>query len=126
MTKVNLDGEVPETWDCIDCGVNTAPCCLNRAQTEQALEALGDRWDRNEEGVEKTINDRSEVYTVRAAVWKEAKVEPFGGCLCIGCLEKRLGRTLRPSDFLRGHPFNQMPGTERLLNRRGRKVSPYV
>jgi hypothetical protein len=35
---------------------------------------------------------RSEVYCVREAVWKAAGMAPFGGCLCIGCLEERLGR----------------------------------
>jgi hypothetical protein len=34
-------------------------------------------------------------------------------CLCIGCLEKRIGRTLTPRDFPRKHPFNKTPGTER-------------
>jgi hypothetical protein len=32
---------------------------------------------------------------------------------------KRLGRKLRPKDFLRDHPFNDWPGTPRLLKRRG-------
>jgi hypothetical protein len=38
---------------------------------------------------------------------------PFGGCLCIRCLEKRLGRQLKPKDFLRDHEFNDLrvPGT---------------
>ena len=26
-------------------------------------------------------------------------MEPYGGCLCIGCLEKRIGRKLKPKDF---------------------------
>jgi hypothetical protein len=45
----------------------------------------------------------------------------MGGCLCIGCLEKRIGRELRPADFDRSHEFNQpdVPGTWRLLERRG-------
>ena len=48
-------------------------------------------------------------------------MEPFGGCLCIGCLEKRLGGRLKPKDFQRGHPVNypNVPGTPRLMNRRG-------
>ena len=45
---------------------------------------------------------------------------PMDGCLCIGCLEKRLGRVLRPKDFKRGHPFNTLPGTPRLIKRQGR------
>jgi hypothetical protein len=60
----------------------------------------------------------SEVYTVRDAIWEKAGMEPFGGCLCIGCLEKRLGRRLKPKDFDWNHPFNALPGTPRLLNRR--------
>jgi len=75
---------------------------------------MGDRDD----GVEQHINDQSDVYTVRDAVWKRAGMEPMGGCLCVGCLEKRLGRQLRPKDFLRGHVFNCVPGTARLLSRR--------
>jgi hypothetical protein len=41
--------------------------------------------------------------------------------LCIGCLEKRLGRRLKPKDFQRDHPFNayHMPCTPRLRDRRG-------
>jgi hypothetical protein len=51
---------------------------------------------------------------VRDHVWKKAGMEPFGGCLCIGCLERRLGRKLKPKDFT-GHVFNGMPGSARLL-----------
>ena len=65
-----------------------------------------------------TIDDRCEVYMVREKVWAEAGMEPYGGCLCIGCLEKRLGRRLRPKDFQRNHPFQALPGTDRLLGRR--------
>jgi hypothetical protein len=45
-------------------------------------------------------------------------MEPWGGCLCIGCLEKRLGRKLKPKDFLRVHELNTMPGSARLMKRR--------
>jgi len=62
-----------------------------------------------------TIGRRS---TVKPAVWKAAGVADMGGCLCIGCLEKRIGRTLVLKDFNRNHPFYMLPGTERLLNRR--------
>jgi hypothetical protein len=65
------------------------------------------------------FDEHCEVYTVRDSVWKAAAIEPMGGCLCIGCLEKRLGRRLTPKDFLRRHPFNSLPGTERLTERRG-------
>ena len=46
-----------------------------------------------------------------------------GGFLCVGCIEKRLGRRLRPKDFQLEHTFNRnLPGTPRLLNRQGRKT----
>jgi hypothetical protein len=114
----NFEGLVPESWCCIDCGMNTAPGCLNRIEMENAAKALGKLWETNAESVRQHIDNRSEVYTVREAVWKKAGVEPMGGCLCIGCLEKRLGRRLKPKDFLRDHSFNHLPGTLRLLQRR--------
>jgi hypothetical protein len=114
-------GLVPESWCCIDCGVNTAPGLLNRVEMEQAVAALGAKWDAGE-AVEQHIDCDSEVYTVRAAVWKRAGMEPYGGCLCIGCLEKQIGRALKPKDFLRGHEFNSphIPGTPRLFRNRYR------
>jgi len=47
-------------------------------------------------------------------------MEPFGGCLCVGCLEKQLGRKLKPKDFERDHGFNLpgMPASPRLKKRR--------
>jgi hypothetical protein len=115
------DDNLTESWLCIDCGVNTAPGLFGRAEMEKAIEEAKARGEWGEEnGIDQTIGWNSEVYTVREAVWKAAGMEPFGGCLCIGCLEKRLGRRLKPKDFLRGHPFNHpdMPGTPRLKNRR--------
>jgi hypothetical protein len=111
--RQDLRGKIPESWACIDCGVNTAPGFLNRVELEQALAA-----DWNNQGVKQTLGEHAEVYTVRPVVWKAASMEDMGGCLCIGCLEKRLGRTLVPTDFPRKHPFNSLPGTKRLLARR--------
>jgi hypothetical protein len=104
----------PESWACIDCGVNTAPGCSTRAQLEQAFAVSF----RAEEAVTQHFDDWSEVYMVKPAVWKAAGMADFGGCLCIGCLEKRLGRTLVPKDFPRNHPFHSFPGTKRLRARR--------
>jgi hypothetical protein len=115
----DMRGLAPESWKCIDCHKNTAPGMLNRVELEAAIAALGERWDKEQEGVPQRIGFDSEVYTVRNAVWKAARMEPYGGCLCIGCLEKRLGRRLRPKDFQRNHPFNRLPGTDRLKKRRG-------
>jgi hypothetical protein len=38
------------------------------------------------------------------------------GCLCIGCLEKRIGR-MTPADFP-DHPFKVLPGTPDYSNGR--------
>ena len=106
MTKPDLEGLAPESWHCVDCGVNTAPGMLGRAELERAFEALEAAGKTApEDGVEQQIIAGSEVYTVRDAVWKASGMEPYGGCLCVGCLEKRLGRKLRPKDFLKGHSF---------------------
>jgi hypothetical protein len=110
---IDARGAIPESRNCIDCGVNTAPGFANREEIERAL-AIGD-------SVEQYYDEHSEIYMVKPKIWKAAGMDDMGGCLCIGCLEKRLGRTLKPKDFLRNHPFNndEMPGTERLLTRRG-------
>jgi hypothetical protein len=108
---------IPESWLCVDCGVNTAPGILNRADTEQAfksnlLSASG------KISAPMRVDEWSEVYMVRPKVWERAGMADFGGCLCIGCLEKRLGRVLVPKDFDRKHPFRDVPGTLRLAARR--------
>jgi hypothetical protein len=120
---VDAKGKVPESWNCVDCGINTAPGLLNREETERAfstaiaLEKLGGP----KASVEQHVGGLSEVYIVHKKVWAASGVEEMGGCLCIGCLEKRIGRQLTPKDFMRDHPFNtQYPGTERLKQRQGR------
>ena len=117
MNDNDLKGVTPESWFCVDCGFNTAPGCLNRAELEAAF-AVAEESDK---GVELHITNKCEVYTVRERVWAAARMEPMDGCLCIGCLEKRIGRLLRPKDFQRGHPFSSFPGTARLLKRREAK-----
>jgi len=112
---MNLKDKVTENWLCIDCGTDTAPGCPSRAEVEKAIANVL----RKDVSVSYYFDDRSEVYCVREAVWKAARMPPFGGCLCIGCLEKRLGRRLKPRDFIRDHPFSTIPGTDRLLERRG-------
>jgi hypothetical protein len=118
--KQDLRGKMPETWLCIDCGINTAPGHLNREQMEQAFAR-----DWNDQGVQQTYDEHTEIYLVKAPTWEAAGMEPMGGCLCIGCLEKRIGRMLTPRDFLRNHPLNKTPGTERLVARRGQR-SPFT
>lgn len=106
-------GMVPETWACTDCGINTHPGGHGRKRLEQLL-AL----DWNNQGVEVAYGEHTEVYMVKSAIWKAAGMTDMGGCLCIGCLEKRIGRTLTPKDFDRKHPFHALPGTARLRSRR--------
>ena len=107
--------QAPDSWDCVDCGVNTAPGCHTRATLEKAI---------NEEGrATVLIDNQSEVYTVHHHVWKAAGMEPFSGCLCIGCLELRLGRRLMPDDFPPERGFNRTDrGTERLRSRWERRA----
>ena len=123
MHHGNLKGLMSESNNCVDCGVNTAPGLLTRIEMEIAIIAMGDRW-HNGEGVKQALQpDECELYMVRDAVWKAAGMEPYGGCLCIGCLERRIGRKLKRKDFPRDHSFNDPElwgkyGTARLKNRR--------
>jgi hypothetical protein len=113
-SRDDLRGAIPESWLCVDCGVNTAPGLSTRVEMEAALAA-------GKDGIEQRMTSDSEVYVVRDRVWTEAGMGEFGGCLCIGCLERRIGRSLRPKDFQRNHALNLMPGTSRLLKRQGRR-----
>jgi hypothetical protein len=122
----SLKGVTPESWCCIDCGFNTAPSCKTRVEYERAFagqKALG--IPNDQQSVEAGVDNRSEIYSVRDAVWKKAGMAPWGGCLCIGCLEQRIGRKLKPRDFERDHPFNSphFPATPRLTWRRERVVT---
>jgi hypothetical protein len=112
----DLKGLTPESWCCVDCGINTFPKCPSRIEMERHFNGKVLKLEPTTVPVE--YDEHCEVYMVRASVWKAAGIEEMGGCLCIGCLEQRLGRNLRPKDFPR-HPFNSMPGTERLMQRRG-------
>jgi hypothetical protein len=105
----DLRGLISESHCCVDCGYNTNPGCPTRAEAEQIF-AAG-------HNVPQRYNERSEVYIVHNHVWQRAGMA--SGCLCIGCLEKRIGRRLVPDDFLPDHPFNELPGSDRLLERRG-------
>jgi hypothetical protein len=109
----NLKGLISESHCCIDCGYNTNPGCPTRAEAEQAF-AAGNR------AIPQTYDTRSEVYMVHDHVWQKAGMQlGYSGCLCIGCLEQRIGRELMPMDFP-DHVFNtDLPGTPRLVERRG-------
>jgi hypothetical protein len=110
---LSLRGLHSESQCCIDCGYNTNPGTPPRELAEFLL-------NRGEQ-VPMTFTKESEVYIVKDAIWKQGGMEPYGGCLCIGCLERRIGRRLKPKDFVRNHAFNDpnLPCTERLRERRG-------
>jgi hypothetical protein len=107
--REHANSVITENWVCVDCGVNTAPGIPDREEAIRQLETKG--------SYPAGVGTDSEVYMVREQVWKKAGMEPFGGCLCIGCLEQRLGRRLKPKDFI-PHVFNGFPGSDRLLKRR--------
>jgi hypothetical protein len=113
MNKKN--DNITESWLCVDCGVNTAPGIPDGPTTRVQLTLMGKS--------NSTITRFSELYMVRDVIWAKAGMTDFGGCLCVGCLEKRLGRKLKPKDFQPDHPFNQpdFPRSQRLEDRlRGR------
>ena len=63
----------------------------------------------------------SEDFVVHDNVWKAGGLGSNGGRLCVGCLEKRIGRRLNPSDFpydaKRGTPALNAPGLEVIKQR---------
>ena len=86
---------------CLDCGMDTTPCTQSRGCRHTG------RW---------------EMYMVYHRVWQAAGMGK--GFLCIGCLERRLGRRVVPEDFTKA-PINRHASweTERLASRR-RPASP--
>ena len=67
----DLTGLIPESWNCIDCGLDTAPGCLNRQQMEERVAKIGEEaWENG--GIQFKNKSQSEVYIVRDRVWKDA------------------------------------------------------
>jgi hypothetical protein len=108
-----VQDKIVESWLCVDCGVNTHPGCPDGPHTRIDLALTGES--------EVTHSRDCEVYAVKDALWEAAGMRSWSGCLCVGCLERRLGRQLRPRDFSRHDDkvWADLPCTERLLNRRG-------
>ena len=102
---------ITESWLCLDCRDNTAPGVLDGPTTRRHF--VAGKKIKNRAGPD------TEMYMVRNALW--LKAGNADGCLCVGCLEARLGRKLRPKDFSKDHPFNRkgFPATPRLRDRRG-------
>jgi hypothetical protein len=82
----------------------------------RAARAAGKEW----RGFTSTFTAETEVYYVHPHVWEASGLGDFwNGCLCIGCLESRIGRRLQPFDFIPDNGFNNpnLPGTRRRLER---------
>ena len=107
-------GAISESHDCIDCGFDTAPGVPDKAEL-QTMFAAGHR------AIE--VNNRNhEQYIVHDTIWRAAGMGPWSGCLCIGCLERRLGRPLTPDDFPADDDLNALRDcTKRLRERRERR-----
>jgi hypothetical protein len=117
--EFDLSGIVPDSYVCIDCGMDTWPGHQTRAEVEQSMRAAkaeGKTWK-----AQMTFTSETEVYYVHPHVWKASGVDFWAGILCIGCLEKRIGRQLQPYDFMSDHAdgFNNpsLPGTRRRFER---------
>jgi hypothetical protein len=122
LASFRQDKAVPdnivESWLCIDCGTNTHPGALSGAVSRVALALDGE--------YEVTHTTETEVFDVRDSVWERAGMRTWNGCLCIGCLEKRIGRKLRRSDFSQHDKecWAALPCTDRLRSRRGLPPQP--
>lgn len=64
----------------------------------------------------------NEYYMIRNNLW--SKYGPQDGMLCIGCLEKRMGRKLTPNDFTNAPVNNDLRDVHspRLGNRLGKRT----
>jgi hypothetical protein len=110
-----VQDNIVESWLCIDCGMNTAPGHPSGPEIRVAFTM------NPKASLSLPLTCETEIYDVKDAIWSQAGMRPWNGCLCIGCLEKRLGRKLRPKDFSSHDKktWADFPCTERLLNRRG-------
>lgn len=90
------DVNIYDDTTCADCGMET-----NHFNTD-------DRFD-------------SEWYMVKNEIWAAATAERPANFLCVGCLERRIGRKLTPDDF-KDVPGNYTwPRSSRLDSRMGTK-----
>jgi hypothetical protein len=117
---IDTRGTISESKLCIDCGLDTMPGTLNRAEAEEHYLKHGNF------GVVR-FSTKTESYMVHEHIWKKAGMEPWGGCPCIGCLERCIGRRLIPDDFA-DHVFNgpHLPCSRRLRDRRHPHMVPNI
>src|SRR5262249_24626833 len=102
----DMYGLFPDNYTCVDCGMNTWPRHPTRGEGEQprrAARAAGKQWG----GTTMTFTSETEAYYVYPHVWEATGLGGFwNGCLCICCLESRIGRPLQPFDFIPDNGFN--------------------
>lgn len=73
----------------------------------------------------KDTSRAKEYYMVQHNLWRQTGMRPKNGMLCIGCLEKRLGRRLNADDFLGGdYAYRPERLSTRLADRLGDRLSP--
>ena len=82
--RFDLKGATPESWACIDCGINTWPGFPTRVEIERRYKTSAASKTLSATGeapplASLTVNEHCEVYMVRDSVWKAARLEPMGG-----------------------------------------------
>jgi len=73
--RFDLKGTTPESWDCIGCGINTAPGMPGRIEIERRYNTSTASKTLSATGKAPPLatmrfDDRCEVYTVRDSVWR--------------------------------------------------------
>jgi len=82
--RFDLKGKTPESWDCIDCGINTAPGHPTRVEYERlyktsvVMQQLTQADPASMTVATFTFDEHCEVYTVRNSVWKAAGWSRWG------------------------------------------------
>jgi hypothetical protein len=94
----SLEGLIPESWLCVDCGVNTAPGCLNRIEMEKAIEALGRDGKRGEAfEFQSTISRRSTLFAPLCG--RQREWSQWAGAFALVVLKSVLGVSCDPRIF---------------------------
>jgi hypothetical protein len=124
MEDKAVQDNIVESWLCVDCGVNTHPDGLDGPSLRIEIALRGGDVDAVQDDIywrwRCSSRADTEIYSVHRKVWKQAGMREWSGCLCIGCLEQRLGRKLRRRDFDQhdADTWAAMPCTDRLADRR--------
>src|SRR5262249_10220981 len=122
----------PDNWDCIDCGRDTLPGSNYRlfkmlglpVSLRGSVKAGTKKRPSTIEISLQPPTHNAEMFALHSRIWRAAGAPD--GCLCVGCVERRIGRKLTSRDFLKRHPLNKPASyvSRRLRDRRGDKPSP--